>query len=120
MVNKQPVGAHYGWREWLAQRITAVIMAVFSVVIFGFFLVKGSVGYADWRELFDSQLFRILALLFLLSLYYHAWIGIRDVLMDYVKPLAIRLSLQVLVVLALLGFTIWSIAILWAPVVPAA
>ncbi len=119
MVNKQPVGAHYGWREWLAQRITAVIMAVFSVVIFAFFLIKGSVSYSDWKELFASQLFRILALLFLLSLYYHAWIGIRDVLMDYVKPLAIRLSLQVLVVLALFGFAIWSIAILWAPVAQA-
>ena len=120
MVNKQPVGAHYGWRGWLAQRITAVIMAVFSLVFFAFFFIKAGVSYADWKELFASQLFRILALLFLLSLYYHAWIGIRDVLMDYVKPLAIRLSLQVLVTLALLGFSIWSVAILWAPAVLAA
>jgi succinate dehydrogenase / fumarate reductase, membrane anchor subunit len=115
MVNKQPVGAHYGWREWLAQRVTAVIMAVFSLVIFAFFFIKGSVGYAEWKELFGSQLFRILSLLFLLSMYYHAWIGIRDVLMDYVKPVSIRLSLQVLVLLALFGFSIWSVAILWAP-----
>jgi succinate dehydrogenase / fumarate reductase, membrane anchor subunit len=49
----------------------------------------------------------------LLSVYYHAWIGIRDVLMDYIKPVSIRLSLQVLVILALFAFTIWSIAILW-------
>jgi succinate dehydrogenase / fumarate reductase membrane anchor subunit len=113
MVNKEPVGAHYGWREWLAQRVTAVIMAVFSVVIFGYFFLKGSVTYADWKDLFGSQLFRVLALLFFISVYYHAWIGIRDVLMDYVKPIGVRLTLQVLVILALVGFTIWSIAILW-------
>jgi succinate dehydrogenase / fumarate reductase, membrane anchor subunit len=109
----QPVGAHYGWREWLAQRVTAVIMAIFAVVIFAYFMLKSNVTYTDWKELFGSQIFRVLALLFLISVYYHAWIGIRDVLMDYIKPVSIRLSLQVLVILALLAFTIWSIAILW-------
>jgi succinate dehydrogenase / fumarate reductase, membrane anchor subunit len=113
MVNKQPVGAHYGWRDWLIQRVTAVIMAVFSVVIAGYFLLKGNVTYTDWKELFSSQLFRVLALLFLISVYYHAWIGIRDVLMDYIKPTGVRLTLQVAVLLTLAAFTIWSIAILW-------
>ena len=112
--DRQPVGAHYGWREWLAQRVTAVIMALFAVVIFGFFVVNGTVSYQDWKELFGSQLFRVLALLFLISVYYHAWIGVRDVLMDYIKPVSIRLLLQVIVILSLVGFTIWSIAILWA------
>jgi succinate dehydrogenase / fumarate reductase, membrane anchor subunit len=112
---KDAVVAHYGWREWLAQRVTAVIMAVFAVVIFAFFAVHGSVNYEQWKSLFGSPLFRILALLFLISVYYHAWIGVRDVLMDYIKSVSLRLSLQVLVILALIGFTIWSIAILWAP-----
>lgn len=109
----QPVGAHYGWREWLAQRVTAVIMAAFAVVIFSYFIFKSDVSYNDWKDLFGSQLFRVLALLFLISVYYHAWIGVRDVLMDYIKPVSLRLSLQVLVILALFAFTIWSIAILW-------
>ncbi len=109
----QPVGAHYGWREWLAQRVTAIIMALFAVVIFGFFAVHGKVSFEQWTTLFSSSLFRVLALLFLISVYYHAWIGVRDVLMDYIKPVWLRLSLQVLVILALFGFTIWSIAILW-------
>ena len=64
---KIPVGAHYGWQDWLAQRVTAVIMALFSVVIIGFFMLKGSVNYADWKDLFRSPVFRILALLFFLS-----------------------------------------------------
>ena len=111
--DKQPVGAHYGWREWLAQRVTAVIMALFAIIIFGFFVIKSEISYQDWKSLFSSQLFRVLALLFLISVYYHAWIGVRDVLMDYIKPTAVRVTLQVLVILSLVSFTIWSIAILW-------
>ena len=111
--DRTPVGAHYGWQDWLAQRVTAVIMVLFSIVFLGFFMVKGSVAYADWRDLFHSQLFRILALLFLFSVFYHAWIGIRDVLMDYVKPAGIRLTLEVLVLLFLASCSIWSVSILW-------
>ena len=116
MVNKAdrtPVGAHYGWQDWLAQRITAVIMLLFSVVFLGFLIVKGSVSYADWKALFSSQLFRVLAVLFLFSVFYHAWIGIRDVLMDYIKPTGIRLTAQVAVLLFLVSCAIWSVAILW-------
>lgn len=113
MVNKQPVGAHYGWKDWLIQRITAVIMLVFSVVIIGFVLKHGGVGYAEWKQLFSGQWMRVLALLFLLSVYYHAWIGMRDVLMDYVQAMWIRLGLQVLVCLFLIVCSIWSVVILW-------
>ena len=112
-MSKDPVGAHYGWRDWLAQRVTAVIMVLFSVVIIGYFMLKGSIGYGEWKELFRSQLFRILALLFFLSVYYHAWIGIKDVLMDYIKPTGMRLFLQVLVILALVGYGGWALQILW-------
>jgi succinate dehydrogenase / fumarate reductase, membrane anchor subunit len=112
-IDRTPVGAHYGWQDWLAQRVTAVIMLVFSIVFIGFFVVHGSVNYAQWKQLFGSNLFRVLALLFLLSVYYHAWIGIRDVLMDYVKPAGIRLALLVGVLLFLVSCTIWSFAILW-------
>jgi succinate dehydrogenase / fumarate reductase membrane anchor subunit len=114
--DRTPVGAHYGWQDWLAQRVTAVIMVVFSVVIIGFFAVHGSVNYAQWSALFGSTLFRILALLFLLCVYYHAWIGIRDVLMDYIKPVGLRLALQVGVLLFLAGCTVWSFSILWGKV----
>lgn len=111
--DRTPVGAHYGWQDWLAQRVTAVIMLLFSIVFLGFFMVHGSVGFADWRALFHSQLFRILALIFLLSVFYHAWIGIRDVLMDYVKPAGIRLTVEVMALLYLAACSIWSVSILW-------
>ena len=111
--DRTPVGAHYGWQDWLAQRVTAVVMLLFSIVFLGFFMVKGSVSYADWRDLFHSQLFRILAQLVFLSLFYHAWIGIRDVLMDYIQPAGIRLTAEVLAVFYLAACTIWSVSVLW-------
>lgn len=111
--DRTPVGAHYGWQDWLAQRITAIIMLMFSVVFLGFLIVKGSVSYADWKHLFSNQAMRILTLMFFVAVFYHAWIGIRDVLMDYIKPVGIRLTMEVGVIVFLLGCTIWSGAILW-------
>src|SRR4030067_3006885 len=86
MVNRVIVGAHYGLRDWLIQRITAVVMAVYSLALAGYLLLQPNLNYDVWTELFSGQLMRTFTLLFLLSLFYHAWIGIRDIVMDYVKP----------------------------------
>jgi succinate dehydrogenase / fumarate reductase membrane anchor subunit len=70
-------------------------------------------GYDAWTGMFASQWMRTFSLLFLLALFYHAWIGIRDIVMDYVKPAGIRLVIHTLVILALVIYTIWSVQILW-------
>jgi len=113
MVNRVVVGAHYGLRDWLVQRITAVVMALFSVALAGYLLWKGHFDYDVWTGLFASQTVRTFSLLFLLSLFYHAWIGVRDIVMDYVKPAGVRLVSHVLVILALLLYAMWSVEILW-------
>ncbi len=113
MVNRIVTGAHYGLRDWLAQRVTAVVMAVFSLFVVGYLLAQPSFGYDTWAELFSGNVMRSFSMLFLLSLFYHAWVGVRDILMDYVKPIGLRLSLHVLVILALLLYAIWSVQILW-------
>lgn len=113
MVNRVVVGAHYGLRDWLIQRVTAAVMAVYSVALAGWLLFQPYVGYDVWTGLFSSQWMRIFTLLFLLSLFWHAWIGVRDVVMDYVKPAGIRLLIHVLAILALAFYAIWSVQILW-------
>jgi len=113
MVNRVVVGAHYGLRDWLVQRITAVVMAVCSVALAGYLLWKGRFDYDVWTGLFASQTVRTFSLLFLLSLFYHAWIGMRDIVMDYVKHAGVRLAIHTLVILALLLYVIWSVQILW-------
>lgn len=113
MVNRIVTGAHYGLRDWLAQRVTAAVMAVYAVVVVTHLLLQPSFGYDTWAELFSGNVMRTFSLLFLLSMFYHAWIGVRDIVMDYVKPASIRLLIHVLVILALVLYTIWSVQILW-------
>lgn len=113
MVNRIVTGAHFGLSDWLIQRVTAVVMALYLLVIVGLLLGQRSFGYDTWIDLFSGNIMRTFSLLFLLSVFYHAWIGVRDIVMDYVKPAGIRLLIHVLVILALLLYTIWSVQILW-------
>lgn len=113
MVNRVVTGAHYGLRDWLIQRITAVMMAVYSVALAAYLLLQPRLNYDVWTGLFSSQPMRTFTLLFLLSLFYHAWIGIRDIVMDYVKPAGVRLVIHVLVILVSLLYAIWVVQILW-------
>ena len=113
MVNRIVTGAHYGLRDWLVQRVTALVMAVYALVVVVYVLMQPSFGYDTWIDLFSGNIMRSFSMLFLLSLFYHAWIGVRDIVMDYVKPASIRLLIHVLVILALVLYTIWSVQILW-------
>jgi succinate dehydrogenase / fumarate reductase membrane anchor subunit len=113
MVNRVVTGAHYGLRDWLIQRITAVLMIVYVLFLAGYVLLHPDMGYDRWTGLFSNQVMRSFSLLFLLVLYYHAWIGVRDIVMDYIKPASIRLAIYVVVILALLLYAIWSVQILW-------
>lgn len=107
------VGAHYGLRDWLAQRVTACIMAVYTLLLLGALAFGGPYDHAGWKQLFEHPAIRFGTLLALLSLFYHAWIGLRDVFMDYIQSAALRLVLQVAVILSLLVYTAWTVQILW-------
>ena len=113
MVNRIVTGAHYGLRDWLVQRVTAVVMAVYVLAVAAWVLWQPSFGYDVWTDLFSGNMMRTFSLLFLLSLFYHAWIGVRDIVMDYVKPASIRLLIHVSVILALILYVIWAVQILW-------
>jgi len=113
MVNRVVTGAHYGLRDWLGQRVSAVVMVVFSLFVAVYLLRQPYVDYNVWTGLFSNNVMRSFSLLFLVSLFYHAWIGVRDIVMDYVKPTGVRLLIHVLVILALVMYVIWSVQILW-------
>jgi succinate dehydrogenase / fumarate reductase membrane anchor subunit len=108
------VGAHYGTRDWLAQRVTAVLMAIFTLVVLAQVLFsRGEIGYDKWAGIFASQPMKMLTFATIVGLIYHVWVGMRDVLMDYVKPVGMRLVLQILVIVWLLGCAGWAIQVLW-------
>ena len=113
MVNRIVVGAHYGLRDWLAQRITGLIMALYSIILAVVLLSGQPISYAVWSDLFAQCWMRVATLLFAASLAWHAWVGVRDILMDYVKPTGVRLTLQVIVLLVIAAYVAWTIQILW-------
>ena len=113
MVSRVVVGAHYGLRDWLAQRISAAIMAVYSVILVVVLMSESTIRYAVWKDLFAQGWMRVATLLFGVSLAWHMWVGVRDILMDYVKPDGLRLALQVMTLLTIAAYLGWTIQILW-------
>jgi succinate dehydrogenase / fumarate reductase membrane anchor subunit len=113
VVKRIVVGAHYGLTGWLVQRVTAVVMALYTLLWLAIALYQGGVDYPLWQALFANGAFRIATVLFWLALLWHAWVGMRDVWMDYIKPTALRLTLETLTALVLLAYAVWLIDLLW-------
>lgn len=107
------VGAHYGLRDWLSQRVTAVVMALFTIAVIVQVLLPGEMGYDKWAAIFSHQWMKVLTFITIVSLAVHAWVGMRDILMDYVKPVGARLTLQVVVIAWLVGCAGWAVQVLW-------
>jgi len=114
MVKPVVTGAHYGLRDWLVQRVTAVVMAIYFLLLAAVLLISPPHDHAAWKTLFSEQWLRIASFLFFVSLCWHAWIGMRNILMDYVHATGARLMLQILVILSLLFYAVWSADILWS------
>ncbi|MBO9352772.1 succinate dehydrogenase, hydrophobic membrane anchor protein [Bordetella petrii] len=113
------VGAHYGVVDFIVQRLTAVIMAVYTLVLIVGVLVMPSFSYENWKSLFTFHVYvipvgQLLATLFFFALAWHAWIGVRDIWMDYVRPTGVRMLLQVLTILWLVGSVVYFAQILWS------
>ena len=113
MTRRQVVGAHYGLKDWLVQRVSAVMIALYTVLLLGIALWHGGFDYLLWQGLFANGAFRLASFLFMVALLYHAWIGVRDIYMDYIKPVGVRLALQAVTVIALVAYLGWTIQILW-------
>ena len=108
------VGAHYGTRDWLAQRVTAALMALFTLLLLGQLIFSaGPIGYDQWAGIFSSQWMKALSFTVIIALAYHAWVGMRDIWMDYIKAVWLRLSLQVATIVWLLACAGWAIQVLW-------
>ena len=102
-----------GLKDWLIQRVTAVYFAAYTLFVLGFLLMHPQLIYSQWQALFHATWFQIATMLALLTLTLHAWIGIWTVTTDYIKCTIIRLSVQMLVVLFLLGQFLWGLMIVW-------
>lgn len=113
MVNRIVVGAGYGLKDWIAQRATALVMAVYTLILLATLGALGPSSYEAWRSIFSNGFMQFMTFLFFISLFWHVWIGVRDIWMDYVKPDGLRLVLMIATVAALIGYAGWAAKILW-------
>ena len=102
-----------GLRDWLIQRVSAVVLGAYVIFLLAFIVGHPVINYEQWRSLFANPFMKISSVIMLLCLILHAWVGIWTVTTDYLKNTAIRLSVQMLVLLTLLASFVWGIAIFW-------
>jgi succinate dehydrogenase / fumarate reductase membrane anchor subunit len=107
------VGARYGLRDWLVQRVSAVLMVLFTAVLLVQLLMPGPLGYDRWAGIFAAQWMKTLTFVVIVALAWHVWVGMRDIWMDYIKPVGLRLGLQVFTIVWLVGCAGWAVQVLW-------
>lgn len=102
-----------GLKDWLIQRVTAMYFAVYLVVLVVFLCAHMPLRYIDWVGLFHTPWFAVASVIAFFALLLHSWIGIWTVTTDYINCTVLRLSVQLLVALYLLGQFIWCLMIVW-------
>ncbi|OEY67396.1 succinate dehydrogenase, hydrophobic membrane anchor protein [Marinobacter sp. X15-166B] len=102
-----------GVYDWLIQRVTAYVLAVYTIFLLGFVVANPGMDYETWSGLFSQTWFRIFSLLALLSTGGHAWVGLWTVTTDYIKATAIRFLVQAACGLAMFVYLAWGVQILW-------
>jgi len=107
----------FGMRTWMLQRITAVYLAGYFIFLISWFIISPPREHADWLAWVSSPLNGVGLLLFIAALLQHAWVGIRDVLIDYVQIFSLRLILLSLFGFGLTACGLWAMRIILAPLV---
>jgi succinate dehydrogenase / fumarate reductase membrane anchor subunit len=100
-------------RDWLSQRVTAIVMALYTLLLLGIVLWHGGLDFATWQALFAGNAFRIATFVLIIALLWHSWVGVRNILMDYAKPMSLRLALEIAVICLLVAYVGWSVQVLW-------
>ncbi len=101
-----------GLKAWIWQRLTAIYLGLFILFLLGRLVLDPPLHVAEWRGWLGGPLVSTASLLFVFALLLHAWVGVRDILMDYVRPIALRAGLMSLVIVILLGCGLWAVEIL--------
>lgn len=113
MVNQSAVLGRNGVQDFILLRSSAVILALYSVFLFGFFLFSPELTYASWTAFFSHLGTKVFTLLALIALLIHAWIGMWQVLTDYVKPPLLRGGLQFIINVMLICYVATGLFVLW-------
>ncbi len=102
LTNKYP-----GMRLWLSQRLTAVIMAGYIVLLIILVTIQQPFGFEAWHAFVAPAWFKLLTFVFFMSLFMHAWLGVSDVFKDYIFNKKLRANLQFIVDILLVMYLVW-------------
>jgi succinate dehydrogenase / fumarate reductase membrane anchor subunit len=106
----------HGLRPWLIQRLSAVYIALFVIYIAVTIAVGGNVDYPQWRNWLFHPVNTIAVGLFVIAMLMHAWVGMRDIILDYIHNALVRMIAFALVIVVLAGSGLWCAKILLLPV----
>ncbi|MCB1737127.1 MAG: succinate dehydrogenase, hydrophobic membrane anchor protein [Gammaproteobacteria bacterium] len=101
-----------GLKAWAVQRLTAVYLGGFFIYLIATVLINPPADVHVWRAQLGDGVAAVAWLLFVLSLCWHAWIGIRDVVLDYVHPPVWRLGVLIAFGGGLVGCALWGLKII--------
>lgn len=104
---------HQGLSQWVFQRLTALIMVVYTIGLIAFMMGHSPLEYNVWHDLFANVWIKIATLTLVLSLLYHTWIGMWTILTDYVKAFVLNIILQMVIFLSLIACFFYSLFIVW-------
>ena len=102
----------HGLRDWLLQRVTAVYIGCFVVYLVVHFMLQPPQGYEQWHAWIGQPLIAIASAGFILAMLLHGWVGIRDVIFDYIHSISMRLTILSLIGLLLVGCGLWALRVL--------
>jgi succinate dehydrogenase / fumarate reductase membrane anchor subunit len=106
--------SHRGLKDWVIQRLSAILMGLYFVGLIAFFAFHPDLSFAEWHELFAQIWMKIVSLIVLAGILFHAWVGLWTIFTDYVKCSLIRACLHTIVFFMLLACFIWGFIILWS------
>ena len=109
-----------GLYDWMIQRLSAIVLAAYTLFIAGYILTTPELDYGQWYELFSQVWVRIFSFLALLSLIAHAWVGLWTIATDYLnsrafgkKSVLIRFPVQLTCFIVLFSYLVWGIQVIW-------
>ena len=89
------------------QRVSAVYLLVFIVYLCAHFLLDPPASFEQWRDWVRDPIVSTATLLFFAAILLHAWVGLRDVILDYVHPPAARVTVLVLMGIGIAAMAAW-------------
>ena len=102
----------HGLNDWLLQRLTAIYLACFLIYLLLHLLVRPQHTFQEWHDWVTRPAMIIATAMFILAVLVHGWVGMRDVVLDYVHVISLRITVLSLIALTLIGCGIWALRML--------